>query len=142
MTILVFNGVSDGCETQELIEDKAGTLHGTTSSGGTAGYGTAFKLTPPSGGQTAWAEQVLWSFQGGTDAEQPDQLSFGKAGVLYGTSYFGGGASACTEGCGTVFQLTPPAKGKTAWTEQVLWRFTVHVRLSRFRRRAEPSDRK
>ena len=39
-------------------------------------------------------------------------------GALYGTTTIGGG------GAGTVFKLTPPAKGQTAWTETVLYRFT------------------
>ena len=39
-----------------------------------------------------------------------------KQGALYGTTT-GGGTG------GTVFKLTPPAKGQTAWTETVLYRF-------------------
>jgi uncharacterized repeat protein (TIGR03803 family) len=39
-------------------------------------------------------------------------------GDLYGTTQEGGAYNA-----GTVFQLTPPGKGKTAWTQRVLYSF-------------------
>ena len=123
-TIWTFSGAPDGCQSQGLIEAKDGTLYGTTFAGGSSNLGTAFKLTPPHGNNTAWSEQILWSSRGGTDAIQPDQLTIGANGVLYGTSYFGGTGTACDSGCGTVFQLTPPANGQEAWTEQVLWSFT------------------
>jgi hypothetical protein len=48
------------------------------------------------------------------------------SGNLYGTTPYGGtGAAASCRGlnCGTVFKLTPPASGKTAWTESVLYNF-------------------
>jgi uncharacterized repeat protein (TIGR03803 family) len=41
------------------------------------------------------------------------------AGNLYGTTHFGGGDSTG----GTVFELTPPAEGRTAWTHKVLHSF-------------------
>jgi hypothetical protein len=50
-------------------------------------------------------------------------------GALYSTTVEGGSGrgSDCVgshvSGCGTVFKLTPPAKGRTAWTETVLYRF-------------------
>ena len=40
-----------------------------------------------------------------------------KKGALYGTTGFGG------INYGTVFKLTPPAKGQTGWTETVLYSF-------------------
>jgi hypothetical protein len=46
---------------------------------------------------------------------------------LYGTTYEGGAdcsASALNLGCGVVFELLPPAAGKTKWTEQVLHFFS------------------
>ena len=46
----------------ELITDNAGALYGTTEYGGSEDSGTAFKLTPPAKGQTAWTESVLNSF--------------------------------------------------------------------------------
>jgi hypothetical protein len=49
-------------------------------------------------------------------------------GALYGTTYIGGSGGSTNpgvypEGAGTVFKLTPPAKGQTAWTETVLYNF-------------------
>lgn len=85
-----------------------------TFEGGANGYGTVFKLTPPSHGQSAWTEQTLWSFTGGSDGgnpEQPDSLLMDESGALYGTAYTGGANNAfCdADGCGVVFKLIPPA---------------------------------
>jgi uncharacterized repeat protein (TIGR03803 family) len=41
-----------------------------------------------------------------------------KEGTLYGTTHLGGIGDY-----GTVFKLTPPAKGQTVWTETVLYSF-------------------
>lgn len=75
-------------------------------------------------------ETVLYSFKGGTDGEFPYAGLIADAqGALYGTtegSIGGGGTLGCPIGgnCGTVFKLTPPATGQTAWTETVLYSFT------------------
>jgi uncharacterized repeat protein (TIGR03803 family) len=104
-----------------LIADASGTLYGTTGGGGTHDMGTVFKLTPPVLGQTAWTGSVLHSFAGGADGSNPSAgLIADASGVLYGTT--GGGG---THDMGTVFKLTPPASGQTAWTESVLYAFTV-----------------
>ena len=52
--------------------------------------------------------RVLYSFKGGTlDGCGPEAgLTHDRAGNLYGTT-FGGGASSCFGGCGTVFRLSP-----------------------------------
>lgn len=83
------------------------------------GCGTVFKLTPTSKGPTTWAETVLHSFLGApSDGAGPFAgLIADKEGALYGTTFYGGTAS------GTVFKLTPPAKGQTGWTETVLYNF-------------------
>jgi uncharacterized repeat protein (TIGR03803 family) len=65
----------------------------------------------------------LYSFKGGNDGYLPlGQMSFDKAGNLYGTTFGGGSANICTayQGCGTVFRLTPEAAG---WKEGILHRF-------------------
>jgi uncharacterized repeat protein (TIGR03803 family) len=116
-----------------LIADEEGALYGTNGGGGTGnwpnGYGTIFKLTPPRTGQTAWTETTLYTFQGGGDGAAPVGLLFKKEGALYGTTSEGGGGNACPQvyqavGCGTVFKLTPPGLGQTAWSETVLHRFS------------------
>jgi hypothetical protein len=72
-----------------------------------------------------WSEQVLYSFQGGTDGSTPTGgIVFDKAGNLYGATT-DGGADNCypIAYCGTVFQLTPPANNGDSWTETVLYVF-------------------
>jgi hypothetical protein len=127
-----------------------GVLYGTTITGGGSaaclplaafelpGCGTVFQLTPPATAGGAWMETVIYSFTGtGGDGLYPAAgVVLGSGGVLYGTTMYGGRAIsgyACTNhegggagvpvGCGTVFQLTPPAAGG-AWTETILHSFT------------------
>jgi uncharacterized repeat protein (TIGR03803 family) len=101
-----------------------GTLYGTTSSGGAFEEGTIFQLAPPSSTGGIWAETVLYSFDIGTgDAESPNGVTLGPDGALYGTSMGDSRARDCTEGCGTVFQLSPPAAPGGTWTETILHTF-------------------
>ena len=72
-----------------------------------------------------WKEQVLYSFQGGTDGAQPYAgVVFDKAGNLYGTTGWGGGSSCGGPvECGIVFQLQPPTQQGGGWTENILYTF-------------------
>jgi uncharacterized repeat protein (TIGR03803 family) len=98
--------------------DRTGALYGTTEEGG-LGYGTVFRLAPPQHGKAQWTETVLYRFTGGADGAMPEGgLSIDRNGILYGSNILGGA------GCGTVFELTPPAAGQTAWTYGVLHSFT------------------
>ena len=120
-------GTDGGIPVAGLIADNSGALYGTTSGGGTGngflGFGTVFKLTPPAKGQTVWTETVLYRFKGGSDGSGPFAgLIADKQGALYSTTA-GGGTNNGLGGAGTVFKLTPPAKGQTVWTETVLYRF-------------------
>jgi hypothetical protein len=84
-----------------------------------------FACTLASTASVEWKEKVLYSFQGGTDGAVPTgAIVFDKAGNLYGATNQGG-ATNCSPiaYCGTVFQLTPPAKPGDAWTETVLYIF-------------------
>ena len=117
-----FQGGSDGAApAAALIADEQGTLYGTTFGGGISNNGTVFKLTPPAKGQTTWTETVLYRFQGGSDGLNPQKAAMiaDKQGALYSTTVVGGSGG----NRGTVFKLTPPAKGRTAWTETVLYSF-------------------
>ena len=122
-----FKGGTDGAvPAAGLIEDAAHNLYGTTLDGGTSDLGTVFEVSPPG---TVWTETVLYSFAGGSDGANPlnGNLVADKAGNLYGTTYAGGGSTNCkgtTPGCGTVFQLAPPATQGAPWTETVLYSFT------------------
>jgi hypothetical protein len=129
-------GGQDGAEpVSPLVLDARGHLFGMTYYGGTGpctggqfpGCGTVFELTPGSSG--TWTEQVIYSFQAGSDGQFPSSnLILDAQGNLYGATIFGGGATnaECVEvnfasGCGTVFELSPNANG--SWSENVLYRF-------------------
>jgi uncharacterized repeat protein (TIGR03803 family) len=107
-----------------LITDGAGNLYGTTSSGGTHGYGTVFELSPATGG--SWSEKLLHSFNvGGTDGFTPAaSLVMDGSGNIYGTTQLGG-TGTCTNGsvsgCGVVFELSAGTGG--GWTETILHNF-------------------
>jgi len=103
-----------------LLADASGNLYGTASQGGVAGChcGTAFELSPPTGGGTAWTETVLASFTKAFGAAPSGGLLADKAGKLYGTTRKGGASRF-----GTVFKLVPPGTGKTAWTAASLTSF-------------------
>ena len=110
-----------------LIRDASGVLYGTASSGGPTASGSVFELTPPTGGQTNWTETELYGFQGGVDGQDPvGAVVEDSTGALYGTTYLGGAVNICQNnlGCGTVFKLTPPAAGQTAWTKTTFLTFT------------------
>lgn len=121
-TIHHFGGApNDGQFPQtSLALDSSGNVYGTTPTGGTfdgsnAG-GTAFKLSPSGSG---WTETILWNFGGADDASFVlSGLVGDSSGNFYGTSQLGGVA-----GVGTVFELSPPAGGSTAWAETVLYNF-------------------
>jgi uncharacterized repeat protein (TIGR03803 family) len=103
-----------------LVFDAKGNLYGTTLSGGAYHVGTVFELTPTDSG--GWKEKILHSFGNGKDGFFPySNLIFDTSGNLYGTTYYGGGGSSCTSGCGTVFELTPEAGG--GWKETILHSF-------------------
>jgi uncharacterized repeat protein (TIGR03803 family) len=66
----------------------------------------------------AGKETVLYSFTDGADGAGPEAgLIRDSAGNLYGTTAYGGGGTACSGGCGTVFKLD------TAGHETVLHSF-------------------
>jgi uncharacterized repeat protein (TIGR03803 family) len=87
-----------------LVLYKSGALYGMTQLGGTVGYGTVFKLTPPTPGHSTWTELPYYSFKRGTaDGGQPGGgLTIGRFGFLYGTTTNGG-----TYDNGTIFKVLP-----------------------------------
>jgi hypothetical protein len=97
-TIYNFTGGTDGGNPDApLVIAEAGVLYGAAYWGGEKNYGAVFSLTPPASPGAAWAETVLYSFQGGKDGANPStRLVLGSGGVLYGTTYGGGASSSRT----------------------------------------------
>jgi uncharacterized repeat protein (TIGR03803 family) len=121
-----FNG-GDGSHPMAglVIDSASGVLYGTTLVGGANNLGVVFSLTPPVPPSTQWVETVLHSFAGGQDGANPQSPLTLTGGSLYGATTAGGG-TGCSQvgGCGTLFQLTPPAAPTFRWTENVLYRFS------------------
>ncbi len=125
-TLHAFTGGADGGKshgglTINYLANGAFVLYGATAQGGgKSNAGTVFELDP-----STHALTTLHAFTGGADGGNPMSGLVFNGGSLYGTTVYGGDSTACGgEGCGTVFKLTPPAKGHTAWTETVLHTFT------------------
>ena len=120
-----FKGSDGAYPSSNLVLDAAGHLYGTTSAGGnatacTGGCGVVFELTSSGG---SWKETVLYAFQGTSDGTSPSgNLIADASGNLYGTTRYGGTGTACTNGCGVVFELSP--NRDASWTESVLYDFT------------------
>jgi uncharacterized repeat protein (TIGR03803 family) len=89
-----------------VIRDGAGTLFGTTETGGLNGTGTIYSLSPDG------KDTVLYQFGPSPDASSPGTLVRGSDGNFYGTSLAGGAF-----GYGTIFRYGPGG-------EQVLYSFT------------------
>jgi uncharacterized repeat protein (TIGR03803 family) len=91
-----------------VIFDTKGNLYGTASGGGVQEGGTVFRLEPSTGRPRNWTYGVLSSFGRSPDGNTPESnLTFDKAGNLYGTTVSGGTGHACQANCGTVFELRP-----------------------------------
>jgi uncharacterized repeat protein (TIGR03803 family) len=102
-----------------LAMDAAGALYGTTS----AGIGTAFRLAPPAGADTAWHHSVLARFTTGREGGPEGSVIIGNGGALYGTLTFGAHKSL-----GTIYKLTPPQKPGDAWPQTTLYAMPVWPR--------------
>jgi uncharacterized repeat protein (TIGR03803 family) len=100
---------------------------------GTAGIEGATECPPKMCGvvfeikhtSTGWQYHIVHKFHGPRhDGELPGGLIFDKAGNLYGTTFSFGHSTCVTHhtDCGTVFRLSPTAKG--GWEETILYTFT------------------
>jgi uncharacterized repeat protein (TIGR03803 family) len=131
-----FSGGADGRQPSAgLVFDQNGNLFGSTAFGGNlqscgGGCGTIFELSPPSRPGGAWTETVLYTFQGSFDGQYPGEVVLGPNGSLLATTSSGGtpGVQCHSNrrlqfGCGTVFELTPPANKGGSWTKTVLHTF-------------------
>lgn len=117
-----------GNEPSAGVVSAGGSLYGTTSTSDAdeGGCGSVYELSPPSAGST-WTGTAIHSFGGADGCSSQALLTVGPDDVLYGTTLVGGSGTVCNigaGGCGTVFQLTPPATAGGAWTEAVIYNFT------------------
>ena len=135
-TLYTFTGGADGSNpgTAPLMAGPNGSLIGITQYGGSApqpgGYGTIYQLTPPPAGQAAWTLVTLHAFTGRADGGNPSfSLVAGPHSSFYGTTSAGGifNKACAGVGCGTIFQITPPAAGQTAWRFGTIYKFTGGV---------------
>ena len=115
-----FAGGADGGQPiGGLVIDAAGNLYGTTSYGGPAGAGTAFKLTPHS---SNWIFSRLYSFTGPNGSSPNSTPVLGADGKLYGTTLDGGVGGG--RGNGVLFGLSPAGNilptPFTNWMESLL----------------------
>jgi hypothetical protein len=127
-----FQGGNDGLTPAGgVVFDKAGNLYGVTNEGGSTcpspGCGTIFQLAPPAKKGGAWAETILYGFNG-TDGSIPvGGAIIDGNGNLYGTTAYGGSGTCLlfgdNVGCGVVYELSPPTKKGGQWTYTVLYNF-------------------
>jgi hypothetical protein len=132
-----FQGGTDGqLPVGSIVFDSAGNLYGATTQGGAtdcspvADCGTVFQLTPPVKTGDPWTETVLYTFKGAkySDGDLPaGGLLINSQGKLYGTTAYGGTGDCVLlgikGGCGTVYEMSPPAHKGGAWTETILYSF-------------------
>ncbi len=111
----VFRNAGDGGSPLLGVIVRGGALYGTTTAGGTGscnsgyGCGEVFSISRSGDG---YAKRDVYDFRGGADGDVPSGGLIDVAGVLFGTTFFGGG-SGCqgSAGCGTVFAMRPSKRG-------------------------------
>lgn len=117
-TLYRFTGGTDGNDPfAGVVLDEAGNVYGTAAAGGAYSGGVVYALAHSGSG---WTESTLHSFGNGSDGASPFAgLTLDGNGNLYGATAEGG--TGCgTEGCGTVFEMTPSEQG---WGENILYHF-------------------
>ena len=119
--IYAFTGRSDGAyPSGKLVLRSSGRIYGTTQAGGGPySCGVVYQLSPPTKIQKNWTETVLYTFcEDGSGNDPVAGLITDGNGRLYGTTYKGGSLNA-----GSVFVLSPPAQGGSAWKGRILQSF-------------------
>src|ERR1035441_6934332 len=98
-----------------------GVLYGTLAEGsGSVSSGSVFSLTPPASPVFSWTENVLYTFTGEGDGQEPNGVAIDVSGALYGTTRVGG---VSIRTVGTLYSLTPPSVPGGAWTKTILHNF-------------------
>ena len=126
------NPAPDGALPAGGVISHGGYLYGTTPSGAnnapsppylcgfSNGCGSVFRINIASGKLTTIYK--FCSQPNCTDGGHPVAGLVYKNGAYYGTTETGGNSTSGL-GAGTVFKLSPPAKGETGWKETVLYAF-------------------
>ena len=117
-----FTGIEGGSSEDPgggLTFNASGDLFGTTSTGGIGEFadGTVFELTLSAGGGFAFQTIHQFSQSTGDGSNPGSAVVFDAKGNLYGTTPNGG------NGCGIVYELSPPTAPGGAWTETFLHKF-------------------
>lgn len=116
-----FNNTAGSQPRGGMVLGIGGALYGTTYEGGAYNVGVVFRLKPPVPPKTAWSRSTLWTFKGTPNGANPEGgLLLGEIGELYGTTLYGG---SDYQWGGSVFKLSPPLPGKTAWSYKELFNF-------------------
>ena len=128
-----FAGIDRTDPQSGVVIGNGDVLYGTTSDPriddvtcgpGLVRCGKVYSLKPPASPGGTWTETGLYTFKGGDDGYEPlAGVALGRGEVLYGTTVYGG--SGGNYGGGTVYSLAPPQSAGGAWTETVLYRFSV-----------------
>jgi hypothetical protein len=101
-----FVGNQAGQNPGSLSVASDGSVYG-AAAGGQDFRGLIFRLNRQAGGKS-WRFTDLYDFMGSGDGAGPDAgLIFDAVGNLYSATSVGGDGTGCTNGCGTVFQVSP-----------------------------------
>jgi uncharacterized repeat protein (TIGR03803 family) len=115
-------GADGQAPVSSLIVDASGNFYGTTKLGGAGAGGTVFELSPAP--HNEWTLTVLHKFAFDENGADPfGSVVQDSQGNLYGTTSAAGN-STCVNGCGTVFELSPPAIKGGDWTFTLLHSLT------------------
>jgi uncharacterized repeat protein (TIGR03803 family) len=110
----------------DLVFDSKGNLYGAGYDAGYPNYGLVYELSPPPKGQQTWTFTELAGFNNRNGSDPAGRLSIDKSDNLYGAAAFGGDLKCnAPYGCGTIFEASPPAQGKHAWTLSAIHIFTA-----------------
>jgi uncharacterized repeat protein (TIGR03803 family) len=117
---------SYGSPSGYLIADRSGNLWGTAFGGGANNGGVLFELTPPAQQGQSWTftdvyDFPQWATLAGSGASA---FVFDPQGDVFGLYEFGSPYVGCEQnGCGRLYELTPPVGGNGPWTETDLYTF-------------------
>src|SRR5580700_1014592 len=106
-------GCCSGDPNSVLTFNASGDLFGTTMTGGVGEFadGTVFEMTPKGAGGFALKTIHQFSQATGDGSNPSSAVVFDAKGNLYGTTPNGG------NGCGIVYELSPPTTPGGVWTE-------------------------